>query len=212
MRQLKFWFVFGWLVFPGWDVQAAGILIEPIVGWDLGQFSAVTQVGDTTVMTLKAAASGLGLGGRLGWANDEFFSAADFRWSSLDMATRLDGSAVTTDANLSHLRIGVAAGAPIPIILSRFVATIHFYDELRGDSTTTPKGIAVGGGLGFNPISFVSANAEFFYHFYNSRIVDTATTRRTQWDLLFSLSFPVTIPITGSSSSSRRGSGGKISF
>lgn len=139
----------------------AGILIEPYLGYEMGNVKSTSATPGSAEET--DTANGVGYGLRLGYKFLIPWVALDYTAGS---GKTKDDAGVESDATKSAL--GAVVGANLPLV--RFWAGYGFsntltFKETAGD--TKFKGTYTKVGLGFGFIPFVSLNAEYIINNYN---------------------------------------------
>lgn len=155
----------------------AGILLEPYVGYHMGEGSQ-TGATDTDI-------TGMGFGGRVGWTLPLVFFAFDYSSGGLDAES---GS---SEVDADYKAMGAVVGASLPMI--RIWAGYNFSAELELDSATKYEGNGMKGGLGFKlPALPISINAEYIINEYDEANGTSLTNKYEHTSLFVSISAPLT--------------------
>lgn len=137
----------------------AGILLEPYVGYQIGQLK---DSADN-----KPDVTGMGYGARVGFTLPLVFFAFDYSAAALDyeyQSTKLDAD---------YTAMAAVVGVSLPLI--RLWAGYNFSAELDVDGDTY-KGAGMKAGLGFKlPVLPISLNAEYIINDYDEK--DPGTTQ-----------------------------------
>lgn len=135
---------------------SAGVLIEPVLGYNFGKFDVDTAGFDSESMT------GPAIGGRIGYQNLGFQLGLDYLRSTMD----IDNNDYKEDATISEFAAFV--GFEFPILLRAYAGYIFSASgETEADFGTgkddvkLEDGSGVKLGLGFTLLPFVDINLEY---------------------------------------------------
>lgn len=137
----------------------AGILIEPYLGYEMGDFYYKYAGGSTEY---KDSLSGVGYGMRLGYKFLLPWVALDY--TSGSGTAKRDSAASSTDQDFTRSSLGAVVGVDLPLI--RAWAGYGFSNEatlkgVNGGADTKIKGNYLKAGVGLGFIPFVSLNLEY---------------------------------------------------
>jgi hypothetical protein len=138
----------------------AGILVEPYIGYGLGN-SKVAFAGGAEA---KSDTYGSVLGARLGYQALLLFAAFD---GSVGMGTIKAANSASTDADYSDTKLFALVGARLPLV--RAYAGYGFINNVTEKSTPNEKlqGSAIKLGVGFTGLPFIAINFEYIASTYD---------------------------------------------
>ncbi len=156
----------------------ASFLVEPILGYNIGNFESFTGEDQS--------AKGIGIGGRLGFEYLGLQGALDGSFSTLDIDDNIDD-----DGELREF--GLFIGYDFPILFRVWAGYMFSANMERGNTDFRGSGTKVG--VGFSPLPLLSLNLEYKMINFDELEFGGVTTSadRDLNTLFFSVSVPLNL-------------------
>lgn len=148
---------------------AAGILIEPSLGYAIGDLNVGIAPG-IGGGTLKYDLKGVSLGARLGYAFPLVFLALDTNFIDGSSKAKSDDApnATAKDSDVKMTTVAAVVGLDLPLIRV-FVGPFTQKTKSQGSgSESSYKGEGIKAGVSFTGLPFVALNLEYFSTKYSS--------------------------------------------
>lgn len=176
------------------QAASAGLLLEPYLGYGMGNISATSKVGNVDA---GGTTNGIGAGLRLGYKLPVMF------WFAADYGMITGGKAKFSsqdyDAKGSDLWLDVGVDLPVLLRIWAGYGIQNTYDiDVNGTSDKYTGGSNMKLGLGFTFLPLVSLNLEYMMYSFadneygsvGNKSIDTYYKDHSQNNLLVSVSLP----------------------